>query len=161
MTCFLPSLGTVLAGGNYNMRSSYTTLMQSKYFNPAFNSAIFDGPVRIYFAQFHEALALKIYFMVQQQLSAELAKAKELAKASGANVLVMIYPTEESFSLSFETAAHKNSPWEVEKWNEDAVIGLRGPAEDENLDLLIETLRMTMQNWRPAPLQASLPNLDL
>jgi hypothetical protein len=125
--------------------------MQSKYFNPAFNSAIFDGPVRIYFAQFHEALALKIYFMIQQQLSAETAKAKEAAKASGANILVMVYPTSDSFQLSFENAKSEN-PLEVEKWGEDVVLGLRGPLEDENLDLLIDTLRMTMNNWQPASL---------
>lgn len=137
------------------MRSSYTTLMQSKYFNPAFNSAIFDGPVRIYFAQFHEALALKIYFLIQQKLSAEMVIAKEASKASGANILVMVYPTSESFLLSFERGEGKNSPLEVEKWHEDVVVGLRGPIEDENLDLLLETLRLTMTNWRPAPLEQS------
>lgn len=130
------------------MRSSYSTLMQSKYFNPAFNSAIFDGPVRIYFAQFHEALALKIYFLMQQKLATELALAKERSKASGANILVMIYPTAESFELSFESGPLKG-PLEVEKWNQDMVIGLRGAIEDEHLDLLVETLRLTMENWRP------------
>lgn len=142
------------------MRTSYTTLMQSKYFNPAFNSAIFDGPVRIYFAQFHEALALKIYFLIQQKLTAEVAMAKERAKASGANILVMIYPTEESFNLSFETGVIKG-PLEVEKWNEDVVIGLRGPIEDENLDLLVETLRLTMENWRPAELLRAVAPAEL
>ncbi len=140
------------------MRSSYTTLMQSKYFNPAFNSAIFDGPVRIYFAQFHEALALKIYFLIQQKLTAEMARAKDLSKATGANILIMIYPTEESFLLSFDVAAKHTSPLEVEKWHEDVVIGLRGPIDDENLDLLIGSLRLTMENWCPVSLQkASAP----
>ena len=78
------------------MKSSYSTLMQSKFFNPAFNSAIFDGPIRIYFAQFHESLALKIYFMIQQKLNNEVARAKEISKATGANILVMVYPSEES-----------------------------------------------------------------
>lgn len=143
------------------MRSSYTTLMQSKYFNPAFNSAIFDGPVRIYFAQFHEALALKIYFLIQQKLAAETAKAKEASKASGANILVMVYPTEDSFFLSFDGRESNPSPLEVEKWHEDVVIGLRGPVEDENLDLLIETLRLTMDTWRPAPMELSSAPAEL
>ena len=131
--------------------------MQSKYFNPAFNSAIFDGPVRIYFAQFHEAWALKIYFMIQQQLASEMMKAKEASKASGANILVMVYPTDDAFQLSFENVEAQH-PLQVEKWHEDMVIGLRGPIEDENLDLLMETLRLTMNNWRPAPLiRASAP----
>lgn len=131
------------------MRSSYSTLMQSKYFNPAFNSAIFDGPIRIYFAQFHEPLALKIYFSIQQQLTQEMARAKEMAKFSGANILLMIYPTAESFSLSFDGKS-ENTPFETERWNEDVVIGLRGPLEDGKLDLLIESLRLTMMNWMPA-----------
>lgn len=143
------------------MRSSYTTLMQSKYFNPAFNSAIFDGPVRIYFAQFHEALALKIYFLTQQKLAAEMAKAKEISKASGANILVMIYPTDDSFQLSFENAGPGPGPLVVEKWHDDMVIGLRGPIEDENLDLLVETLRLTMENWRPAFIPASTAAVEL
>lgn len=137
------------------MRSSYSSLMQSKYFNPAFNSAIFDGPVRIYFAQFHEALALKIYFMVQQKLVKELAQAKEMAKNSGANILVMVYPTAESFGLSFEDHTQTVTPFETERWNEDVVIGLRGPVDDEKLDLLIETLRMAMESWRPVPVSRS------
>ena len=126
--------------------------MQSKYFNPAFNSAIFDGPVRIYFAQFHEALALKIYFLVQQKLVAEMAQAKEMSKISGANILLMIYPTADSFATSFENKSQSTTPFETEKWNEDIVIGMRGPIEDENLDLLVEALRQSMESWRPAPL---------
>ena len=143
------------------MRSSYTTLMQSKYFNPAFNSAIFDGPVRIYFAQFHEAQALKIYFSIQQKLVAEMAKAKEAAKNTGANILVMVYPTPDSFAMSFENHSGTVTPFESEKWNEDVVLGLRGPLEDENLDLLLETLRLTMENWRPAPRSISAPSLEM
>lgn len=132
------------------MRSTYSTLMQSKYFSSAFNSAIFDGPVRIYFAQFHEALALKIYFMIQQQLTQEVAVAKERAKASGANILLMIYPTAESFEASIKSKNLSAGPFAVEKWNEDVVVGMCGPVEDENLDLLVETLRLTMESWRPA-----------
>ena len=60
--------------------------------------------------------------------------------------------TEESFSLSFETNPVIKGPLEVEKWNEDMVVGLRGPISDENMDLLMETLRLTMENWRPASL---------
>ncbi|MNL37246.1 hypothetical protein D3C87_1593840 [compost metagenome] len=107
--------------------------------------------MRIYFAQFHEALALKIYFLIQQKLSAEMVQAKEISKSSGANILVMIYPTEDSFLLSFENGAGQVGPLMIERFNEDVVIGLRGPIEDSNLDLLVETLQMTVQNWRPAP----------
>ncbi|WP_246845090.1 hypothetical protein [Bdellovibrio sp. NC01] len=135
--------------------------MQSKYFNPAFNSAIFDGPIRIYFAQFHESLALKIYFMIQQRLLNEVAVAKDRSKASGANILVMVYPTVESFELSFEDANPMKTCLQVEKWNEDVVIGLRGPIEDENLDLLVDTLRITMENWRPVERLRAVADVEL
>lgn len=132
------------------MRSSYATLMQSKYFNPAFNSAIFDGPVRIYFAQFHEAFALKVYFLMQQKLSAELTKARQISKESGANILLMVYPTAENFAVSFG-AADGAALMDVDRWQESVVIGLRGPIEDADLDQLMDTLRLTMNTWSPAP----------
>ncbi|MGZ3744124.1 MAG: hypothetical protein ACXWRE_08070 [Pseudobdellovibrionaceae bacterium] len=132
------------------MKSSYSTLMQSKFFNPAFNSAIFDGPIRIYFAQFHEALALKIYFLIQQKLSHEVARAKEISKTRGANILVMVYPTEESFLLSFEGHDETTDPLALERWNEDVVVGLRGPLEDDKLDHLLETISLAIHNWRPS-----------
>ena len=135
--------------------------MQSKYFNPAFNSAIFDGPIRIYFAQFHESLALKVYFMIQQRLLNEVAIAKDRSKASGANILVMVYPTVESFELSFEDSNPTKTCLQVEKWNEDVVIGLRGPIEDENLDLLVDTLRITMENWRPVERLRAVADVEL
>lgn len=131
------------------MRSSYATLMQSKYFNPAFNSAIFDGPIRIYFAQFHEAFALKTYFLIQQKLVAELTKARQVSKESGANILLLVYPDSENFNVSFATEK-KSALIEVEKWQENVVIGLRGPIEDTELDQLMETLRLTMNTWSPA-----------
>ena len=133
------------------MKSSYSTLMQSKFFNPAFNSAIFDGPIRIYFAQFHEALALKIYFMIQQKLNEHVVRAKEISKASGANILVMVYPSEESFLMSFEAQQSQiEYPLALEKWNEDVVVGLRGPIEDQHLDLLVDTIGLAIDNWKPS-----------
>lgn len=132
------------------MKSSYSTLMQSKFFNPAFNSAIFDGPIRIYFAQFHEALALKIYFMIQQKLADEVGRAKELSKATGANILVMVYPTEDSFLLSFDEQNTNEAPIALEKWNEDVVVGCRGPLEDQHLEGLISTIGSAIQTWKPA-----------
>lgn len=141
--------------------SSYNTLMQSKYFSPAFNSAIFDGPIRIYFAQFHEALALKIYFMIQQKLGKELAHAKELAKASGANIFLMIYPTQDSFVLSFDVDSNHSEPLQIERWHEDVIIGLKGPAAEENMDLLMMTLQKSLQDWSPASLSPVTMSLGL
>jgi hypothetical protein len=143
------------------MRSSFTALTQSKYYSPALNSAIYDGPVRIYFAQFHEALALKIYFLVQQQMPQEMQAAKEYSKATGANILVMIYPTEDSFLMSFEDGNTHQQPLALESFEQDVVIGLRGPIGDENLDLLMNALKDTLLSWRPASAPKVSVNAEL
>lgn len=130
------------------MKATYSTLMQSKFFNPAFNSAIFDGPVRIYFAQFHESLALKIYFALQQKFAAELAKAKEVHQEMGRTILVMLYPSEESFSMSFE-----NEPdfLAIDDLFDDTIIGVNGPFEDDKLSAVLGKVVGAMQNWETLP----------
>lgn len=143
------------------MKSSYSSLMQSKYFNPAFNSAIFDGPVRIYFAQLHESLALKIYFLIQQKWPQEFAQAKSLSKASHANVLVMIYPTVQSYSLAMDVEEQEQAPWRAESWNEDIVIALRGPLEDSQMDSFLDFAGSIMRNWMPTPLEGGRSALQL
>lgn len=131
------------------MRSAYSALMQSRFFNPAFNSAIFDGPVRIYFAQFHESAALKIYFLTQQKLTSELQKAKELSKQAQANILVMMYPSNESFGLSFDEAKNESDKFCISQLHEDVVIGVRGPIEDDDLEPMMNLLGEVLRTWNP------------
>ena len=136
------------------MKSTYSTLLQSKFFNPAFNSAIFDGPVRIYFSQYHEALALKIYFSLQQQLAAVMTEAKVIHKQSGRNVLVMLYPTKESFQMSFE--GHQ-SLLVKESLDGDNLIGINGPFEDGQLSEVLNAISDSISSWSFKPaLEASL-----
>lgn len=112
------------------MRSAYSMLMQSKFFNPAFNSAIFDGPVRIYFSQFHESLALKVYFNLQQKFPELMNRAKGLHQVNGKNILVMIYPSQESFQMSFEGL---DTFLVHDKLENDSLIGINGPFEDDRI----------------------------
>lgn len=134
--------------GEDAMKGTYTALMQSRFFNPAFNSAIFDGPIRIYFAQFHESLALKIYFCLQQKFVDEMARAKELHRQLDRNVLVMLYPSQDSFKMSFEGAdgfiAHDDL-------SSDIVIGINGPFEDEKLSLVLDEVVLALKSWEKIP----------
>lgn len=139
------------------MKSTYAGLMQSKYFNPAFNSALFDGPVRIYFAQMHESQALKIYFLLQKELSHEWARAKEVTKKTGANVLILIYPSEETFALSFENES-ADGVFVQETWNEELVYGVNGPLDDIQVAEFLKQLKSSLMKWHPhikAPLEIS------
>lgn len=140
------------------MKVSYSALMQSKFFNPAFNSAIFDGPVRIYFAQSQEALALKVYFCLQQKYSDLLSLAKEIHKRQGRNVLVMIYPSAEAFEMSFET---KGDFILSEALMDDDLIGVRGPFEDDQLGLVLDQIAETLRRWNLKPLESRPLELGL
>lgn len=142
------------------MRSSYSTLMQSKYFSPAFNSAIFDGPFRIYFAQFHESTALKIYLMIQQKLGTDISLAKEYSKIHGSNILIMMYPTQDSFILSFDEEYADNGVV-VENWEEDIVIGLNGLPEEMKIDKLIVLLKAKISQWGQALEKDSSPDISM
>jgi hypothetical protein len=131
------------------MKGTYSALMQSRYFNPAFNSAIFDGPVRIYFAQSHESLALKIYFSLQQKFASELARAKELHKFLDRTVLILLYPSTESFQHSFESQDFLAR----DVLMDDTIIGINGPFEDENLDQVLDQALHAFQEWEQIPVE--------
>ena len=58
--------------------------------------------------------------------------------------------SSESFLMSFEAQQGQSAyPLALEKWNEDVVVGLRGPIEDQHLDLLIDTIGLAIKNWKP------------
>ena len=142
------------------MSATYPSLTQSKFFHPAFNSAIFDGPVRIYFAQIHESLALKIYFCLQQKCADLLVKARKTHMKTGRNVLVMLYPTPESFKYSFDKSSNF---LEKEDFLEDVIVGINGPFEDENLEKVLSFVSAVLVLWKneESLLEPTEPQLQL
>lgn len=130
------------------MRETISYVTQSKFFSPAFNAAIFDGPIRIYFAQYQEAQALKVYFNLQQRFNDVRRQARGIFKNRDRNIFVMLYPTEETFDLSFgpvepramgagaEAGVSLQGYILSEQVGEDYVVGVRGPMEDHTLEQL-------------------------
>lgn len=130
------------------MKATYSQLISSRFYNPAFNSAIFDGPLRIYFAQFHESLALKIYFGLQQKFPQALELAKARFRKDGSNILVMLYPSADAFGLSFDS----NSEFLVEdRLGGDTLIGINGPFEDEKLNEVLNRIALNIDKWSAEP----------
>lgn len=127
-------------------REAVSYVAQSKYFSPAFNAAIFDGPIRIYFAQYQESQALKVYFNLQQRFGDVRRQARGIFKNRERNIFVMLYPTEESFDLSFgsrepmatgagaEAGVSFGGMVVSEPIGGDFVIGVRGPFEDSSFE---------------------------
>ncbi len=118
---------------------SVATLTQSKFYSPAFNAAIFDGPLRIYFAQYQEALALEIYFKIQQALKGFSESRKHL-KNLGANIFVMLYPSSDVFNLSFEPAANEEHV-AVSRIDKDYVFGINSQIDDKGYDFIFSHLQ--------------------
>jgi hypothetical protein len=118
------------------MSETVTYVTQSRFFSPEFNAAIFDGPIRIYFAQYQEALALKLYHNLQERFGDIRKNARGIFREKGRNIFVMLYPTNETFDSSFP------APVMIAKdsLGSDFVVGVRGPLGDEYLDALFETM---------------------
>jgi hypothetical protein len=126
------------------MMETVTYVTQSKYFSPAFNAAIFDGPIRIYFSQYQESQALKLYFNFQESFGEVRRQTRGIFKERRRNIFVMLYPTDETFDLSFDglpdkatAGANVDSTKGVvisRTLGDDFVVGVRGPLEDENFE---------------------------
>lgn len=116
------------------IRQTVSTLTQSRFYSPAFNAAIFDGPFRIYFTQIQESAALKLYFRLQEQLKIEDTPIKEQLKVQGTAIFLMVYPSDETFQNAFAGA----DPIVKDRLGGDLVLGVKGPIHDHQLDLIVQ-----------------------
>ena len=111
------------------MESSTSQLLQSRYFSPVFNTAIFDGAFRVYFSQNQEPEALKLYMKLQDRF-----KKTKREESDDRVVFIMLYPNAESFAQVFEG----NEETRLESLGSDIVLGIKGPCNDD-LTTKIET----------------------
>ncbi len=81
------------------MEDTQPAVTQSQFYTPVFNTAVFDGPFRIYFAQKDEPEALKIYYKMKKNL--EFQFSEDIFEKVRENILLMIYPDQKSFENAF------------------------------------------------------------
>lgn len=123
---------------NYSLENATTRILQSRFFSSTFNTAIFDGPLRVYFSQVQEPEALKVYFSLQSKFFQENdagALRDQLPKNS--TLFVMIYPNKESFQQSFD----KDADFAVANMEQDYVIGVQGPISDKTRDDILDYVK--------------------
>jgi hypothetical protein len=125
------------------MAQSVIHLTQSRYYSPVFNAAVFDGPIRIYFAQHQEALALQVYFRLQQYLKDTYSTLRKTFKLHGQTVFLMLYPNVESFENSFSNTVTGNVT--AERLGDDYVLGVRGPLNDDNYEEVFHSVKAILQ----------------
>ncbi len=121
------------------MKENTTFVTQSKFFSPVFNAAIFDGPIRIYFAQHQESQALKVYFNLQERYKALRENSRYSVKNRGGNIFIMLYPTLDIFEMCFNAAPH-NAIVVKDRLDFDYVIGVKSQLTEQNFSLLYEKL---------------------
>ncbi len=126
------------------MAHSVLHLTQSKFYSPAFNAAVFDGPIRIYFAQHQEPSALKFYFMLQQFLKERYSAVRQTFKQHGQTIFLMLYPTLEAFESSF--AGGNPDDVVTAKLGDDHVVGIRGPIQEDQFDRVFDKVKAILQD---------------
>jgi len=133
------------------MKSSYSVFMQSRFFDPMFNSAVFDGPFRIYFNQMHESLALKIYFMINQKLESLCPQIREMTKRTDSHAFILIYPNASQFQHIFSKERSQcqflSESSCMESWDQDLVFGLEKPLSDQELIEFMDQVKIKVEAW--------------
>lgn len=128
-----------------------STLTQSRFYSPSLNGAVFDGPIRIYFSQHQESLALKIYFRLQQEFKHLYARARTNEAGGRSNVFIMLYPSVEIFNNSFGSDSADillDQEVIVERLGENYILGVKGLlANEAAYDQIYKHLEDIVQSW--------------
>lgn len=110
---------------------------QSKFLNSTFNTAIFDGSLRIYFSQIHEHEAFKIYFSLQNSFFEEGEEMNfDRYLPNPSRVIVVVYPDKDLFQSFFNS----DKDFAFEQGEQDIVVGVVSPVTDQVKDLVVKSL---------------------
>ncbi len=137
------------------MAATTSDLVQSQFYSPVFNAAIFDGAFRIYFAQHQEPHALRIYFQLQQNLKDFYNIAKNSMRESGKYFFIMLYPDADTFEQAFQMKVHSHFTYCF--LGEDHLIGVKGLIPDSEYVRLYQFVETHLQASRSS--LASLPEI--
>ena len=139
------------------MATTPIEFMQSKFYSPAFDAAIFDGPIKIYFSQQQEGPALDLYFRIQKRLKETYEKTKTMFDDTHKTLFVMLYPNSESFHHSFDkTPQAENDDILVieETLGENTVFAVRGPVTESSSEMVERSLSKLFEKFNFAPATA-------
>ena len=111
------------------MAASYSSFLATPFYSPVFNTALFDGPFRIYFSQSYESVALKIYHLLQTEHYDLWLSYKKWSEKTKEHAFILIYPSVEDVKMAFQDL-DQTLPVSLD-WTEGYVLGLNNPANDE------------------------------
>ncbi len=105
------------------MVSATSQLLQSEYFSPIFNTAVFDGPVRIYFSQHQEPEVLSFYFELKKKFDSMWAQ----STSENPIIFILLYPTENAFKEAFGS----DNESELRSIGSNFILGIKGPFRED------------------------------
>ena len=128
------------------MAASYSSFLTTQYYSPIFNTALFDGPFRIYFSQSYESVALKIYHLLQTQDHDMWKEFKLWSEKSKEHAFILIYPSDIDLKIAFNVNDIKTAVISQE-WTEGYMSGMSQPATDESFKAIYDNLVKNLKNF--------------
>lgn len=116
-----------------NMAASYSSFLSTRFYSPVFNTALFDGPFRIYFSQSYESAALKIYHLLQTNHLDLWTAYKRWTEQTKKHAFVLVYPTHQDVQIAFDTSDSNKQPI-CQAWEDGFVLGFENPETDADFD---------------------------
>lgn len=126
------------------MAATYSSFMTTRFYSPVFNTALFDGPIRIYFSQSYESSALKIYHLLQTQYLEQWKQLKECSLKSKEHVFLMMYPDKNDLEMVFPSIS---SAIPCQQWEEGLAIGFCQPHDDIEMVHQLDIITQSIASW--------------
>lgn len=127
------------------MAASYSSFLTTQYYSPVFNTALFDGPFRIYFSQSYESVALKIYHLLQTQDLTLWTEYKKWSEKTKKHAFILIYPSEQDLAIAF--GGDNMSSLMNRLWDEGLVLGFANPQADDSFAGIYQNILTQLKNF--------------
>jgi len=133
------------------MAASYSSFLTTQYYSPVFNTALFDGPFRIYFSQSYESVALKIYHLLQSQDLDLWTRYKKWSEETKKHAFVLIYPTQQDVEIAFDHIARSqenaSTCLKSSQWEDGFILGFSNPKLDEDFFISYKSLLSELESF--------------
>ncbi len=131
------------------MAATYSSFMTTRFYSPAFNTALFDGPLRIYFSQSYEASVLKLYHLIQAEHESLWKEVKEWSLRNKEHIYLLIYPDIKSAQTIFgeDDLSASDEDIFMQEWEEGLAFGLIQPEVDQDLSQQLTSIEKNLSAW--------------
>lgn len=126
------------------MAASYSSFLTTQYYSPVFNTALFDGPFRIYFSQSYESVALKIYHLLQTQDLSVWSDYKKWSEKTKKHAFILIYPSHQDLAIAFD--GEPPSQLMSRLWDEGLILGFAN--SNNEVDNFAETYQLILNQLK-------------